>query len=29
MNAKPDLLAIGIFLWVAVTVIYIVITNIF
>mgnify|MGYP001497318985 len=29
MKAKPDLLAIGIFLWVAVTVVYLVVTNLF
>ncbi len=29
MNTKPDFLDIAILLWVAVTVIYIVITNIF
>ena len=29
MKAKPNLLAIGIFLWVAVTVVYLVVTNLF
>ena len=29
MNTKPDVLAIAILLWVAVTVVYLVITNLF
>jgi len=29
MNTKPDVLAIAVLLWVAVTVVYLVITNLF